>query len=105
MRISGESPRYEPIALPLEGSPAAARPAWTGPSGPSFASVLKSVGKTIDAGEALLARSAHGGFSGLDSGQLIALQTRVYQYSEAVDLTAKLVDRATTAVRTIVSPH
>lgn len=81
------------------------RPQGRAGPGPSFASVLKGLGKTVDAGEGLLARSAHGGFGGLDNGQLIALQTRVYQYSEAVDLLAKLVDRATTAVRTVISPH
>ena len=102
MRIGGESPRYEPVPLALD--PPAAR-GFPASQAPSFASVLKGLGKTVDAGEALLARSAHGGFGGLDNGQLIALQTRVYQYSEAVDLTAKLVDRATTAVRTVVSPH
>ena len=103
MRIGGESPRYEPVPIELPAPASLGR----GPAGqgPSFASVLEGLGKTVDAGEALLARSAHGGFGGLDSAQLIALQMRVYQYSEAVDLMAKLVDRATTAVKTVISPH
>lgn len=36
----------------------------------------------------------------LDAGDLIALQAGIYRYSEAVDLTGKLVDRASQAVRT-----
>jgi hypothetical protein len=67
--------------------------------------VLKGVGRTIDAGEARLSHAQRGGLGGLDNAQLIALQIQVYQYSEAVDLMAKLVDRATNAVKTVVSPH
>lgn len=49
--------------------------------------------------------AASGNVGGLDSAQLIALQAGIYRYSEAVDLVAKLVDRASNAVRTIISPH
>jgi hypothetical protein len=63
------------------------------------------VGRAIDGGEALIARAARGNLGGLDSAQLIALQAGIYRYSEAVDLVGKLVDRATSAVKTVVSPH
>lgn len=51
-----------------------------------------------------MARAGRGGLSGLDSGQLIALQVGIYRYSEAIDLAAKVVDRVTSGVRTLVSP-
>ena len=38
----------------------------------------------------------------LASGDLLALQAGVYRYSEAVDLSAKLVDRATSGVKTVI---
>ena len=104
MRIGGESPRYELVPVPPEAeSPASAAPGRA--SRPSFASALKGIGGAVDRGEALIARAAHGHLGGLDSAQLIALQAGIYRYSEAVDLVAKLVDRASTAVKTVVSPH
>jgi hypothetical protein len=103
MRIGGESPRYELVPVPPEAESAAR--AAPGPGGPSFASALKGIGGVVDQGEALIARAARGSLGGLDSAQLIALQAGIYRYSEAVDLVAKLVDRASTAVKTVVSPH
>ena len=38
----------------------------------------------------------------LGNGDLLALQAGVYRYSEAVDLTAKLVDRAANGVKTVI---
>lgn len=112
MRIAGESTRYEilpisPGAPPERNSSASAASAEAAghpASGPAFASLLHALGRSIDAGEALMARAGRGGLSGLDSGQLIALQVGIYRYSEAVDLAAKVVDRVTSGVRTLVSP-
>ncbi len=107
MRIGGESPSYEMV--PVDPLPAEAGhrvpSAAVGPAGPAFADALKGVGSVVDRGEALIARASHGNLGGLDSAQLIALQAGIYRYSEAVDLVAKLVDRAATAVKTVVSPH
>ena len=103
MRIGGESPRYEFVPVPPDPASAAA-PVQAAP-GPSFADALHGIGGAVDRGEALSARAARGSLGGLDSGELIALQAGIYRYSEAVDLVAKLVDRATSAVRTVVSPH
>lgn len=103
MRIASESPTYEIVPLSPETSDAATAP--RPPSGPSFTEALRGVGSAIDRGEALIARTSHGNLGGLDSAQLIALQAGIYRYSEAVDLVAKLVDRASTAVKTVVSPH
>lgn len=103
MRIGGESPSYEfvPIEVTAESAPAA--PAQTAQG--SFSKALKGIGSAVDRGEALIAGAARGNLGGLDSAQLIALQAGIYRYSEAVDLVAKLVDRASTAVKTVVSPH
>jgi hypothetical protein len=38
----------------------------------------------------------------LGPGDLLALQAGVYRYSEAVDLSAKLIDRATSGVKTVL---
>jgi len=103
MRIGGESPAYEMV--PIEVAPDnASAPLGKAPAA-SFAKALKGLGGAVDRGEALIAGAARGNLGGLDSGQLIALQAGIYRYSEAVDLVAKLVDRASTAVKTVVSPH
>ena len=104
MRIGGESPAYEMVPVePTEGE--AAKPAGRAAGGPSFSQALKGIGGAVDRGEALIGAASHGNLGGLDSAQLIALQAGIYRYSEAVDLVAKLVDRASNAVRTVVSPH
>jgi hypothetical protein len=66
-----------------------------------FRRVLEGLGGNIDEGERIVAAAARG-YSSLDSAELIALQAGIYRYSEAIDLTAKLVDRATSAVRTVL---
>lgn len=103
MRIGGESPRYELVPVAPEADAAPLAPSRS--SGPSFSDALKGVGSAVDRGEALIARAAHGSLGGLDSAQLIALQAGIYRYSEAVDLVAKLVDRASNAVKTVISSH
>jgi len=69
------------------------------PSG--FVRLLRQVGRNIEQGERIVANAA-GGYATLDAAELIALQAGIYRYSEAVDLTAKLVDRTTSAVRTVL---
>jgi hypothetical protein len=69
----------------------------------SFAQVLHGLGREIDQGEATL-RTALAAMHGRDLGpdRLLALQAGVYRYSEAIDLTSRLVDRATGSVKTIL---
>ncbi|HKY39419.1 MAG TPA: hypothetical protein VJN18_25950 [Polyangiaceae bacterium] len=109
MRIGSESPRYELVPIEPETTSGAQRSIGPQPSasssGAAFAQALQGIGGAIDRGEALIARATRGRLGGLDSAQLIALQAGIYRYSEAVDLVAKLVDRASSAVRTVVSPH
>lgn len=102
MKIAGESPRYELVPIAPDAA-LAATPSHG--SGPSFSTALNGIGRAVDQGESLMSRAAQGNLGSLDSAQLIALQAGIYRYSEAVDLVAKLVDRASTAVKTVVSPH
>lgn len=71
--------------------------------GPSpFARVLRGLGREVDRGEKVVRRAIEGGGKDLGPGDLLALQAGVYRYSEAVDLSAKLVDRATSGVKTVL---
>jgi hypothetical protein len=73
------------------------------PEGPSpFARILHGLGNEVDRGEAVVRRALHGGGKDLGPAELLALQAGVYRYSEAVDLSAKLVDRATSGVKTVI---
>jgi hypothetical protein len=97
-RIDGgklASPPSPPANSPLVAS--------TAPPGPGhFSELLRQVGREIERGEALVGRAAAGRFQAMDAGMLIALQAGIYRYSEAIDLTVKLVDRATTGVKTVL---
>lgn len=105
MRIGGESPTYEVVPVAPDAKGVAPSPGAAGRAGASFQKALRGIGRAVDGGEALVAGAARGNLGSLDSAQLIALQAGIYRYSEAVDLVAKLVDRAATAVKTVVSPH
>jgi len=67
-----------------------------------FARVLRGLGGAIDRGERIMSGAASGTYQTLDAGALIALQAGIYRYSEAIDLTSKLIDRVTTAARTVL---
>lgn len=64
-----------------------------------FSEVLQSLAERVDAGERLmtLAERPH---RGLDATRLIALQAGIYRYTEAIELSSKLVDRTGAAVKT-----
>jgi hypothetical protein len=90
------SPSPSPIPSPAEAPPA---------DGPSpFARILEGLGREVDRGEALVGRisAAPGGGRELGHLELLSLQAGVYRYSEAVDLSAKLVDRAASGVKTVI---
>ncbi|MBX3261587.1 MAG: hypothetical protein KF782_18025 [Labilithrix sp.] len=67
-----------------------------------FARVLRGLGREVDRGEALVKRVVGGGGKEIGNVELLALQAGVYRYSEAVDLSAKLVDRAASGVKTVL---
>jgi hypothetical protein len=76
------------------------RPAPARVAGKSFAEVLAGLSREIDKGEKMMGQVTRGGH--YDDGDLLRLQVGVYRYSEAVDLAAKLVDRAGAAVKTTI---
>ena len=89
----GES-ASDPIAPRVEGAA----------SSSPFARVLRGLGRDIDDGEGATRSALDSLQRGADlgAGQLIALQAGVYRYSEAIDLASRLVDRATSGVKTVV---
>ena len=87
------------VPPPVESTQAAA-PSRPETTGPHFALALKALGRQIDVGEKLVQRALAPGAAQLSPGELIALQAGIYRYSEAVDLAAKLIDRAGFAIRT-----
>ncbi len=103
MRIGGENGlRQAPVA---KGEVTARAGGATGAAedGPSpFARVLRGLGREVDHGEKVVRRAIDGGGKDLGSGELLALQAGVYRYSEAVDLSAKLIDRATSGIKTVL---
>jgi len=64
-----------------------------------FHDALSSLGRAIDSGEAMVRRALTPSAGSLGAADLIALQAGIYRYSEAIDLAAKLVDRAGAAIR------
>jgi hypothetical protein len=79
-------------------------PADIGPStaaGPGeFERLLETLGRELDRGEALVDRATRAPTGQLGIAELIAVQAGIYRYTEAVELTTRLVDRAQNAVRT-----
>jgi len=69
-----------------------------------FARILRGLGHEVDQGEKMVNRALHAGGGGqeLAPQDLLSLQAGVYRYSEAVDLSAKLVDRGTNGVKTVL---
>jgi len=111
--MSSLTVRESPVAraaTPAVPAPAA-RTGGAGASGPSsspspFARMLHGLGHEVQRGEALV-KQATGSAGGadtatLDAGQLIALQVGVYRYTEAIDLASRLVDHATTGIKTVL---
>ena len=76
------------------------RPEREGPS--PFQQVLHGLGRAIDRGEATVRGAVAAGGKDLGTTELLALQVGVYRYSEVVDLSAKLVDRATSGIKTVI---
>jgi hypothetical protein len=67
----------------------------------TFAKLVRALGGEISRGEAVVRAALHAR-DGLGASELLALQAGVYRYSEAVDLTAKLVDRAAGGVKAVI---
>jgi hypothetical protein len=99
-RISAGASKETVTSAAVPGPKAAEPVARVG--GKSFAEVLAGLSREIDKGERMMSQVTRGGHGRLDAGDLLKLQVGVYRYSEAIDLAAKLVDRAGAAVRTTI---
>ena len=67
----------------------------------AFDRLVHSMGKEIDRGESRVREALSGAPTrSYSSVELIVLQAGIYRYIEAVDLAARLVDRAGQAIRT-----
>lgn len=100
MSVSLERPSAIPspsVAEPPESPVLPQKPAEA-----PFSRLLDAVTERIGGGEALMESILKGGASRLDAGTLVAVQAGIYRYTEAVELTGKLVDRASTSVRTVL---
>ncbi len=106
MRIGGENGfrRATPAPAPTvpETRSGTGTGTGTGTGESAFAHVLRGLGREVDRGEKVVRKAIEGGAKDLGPGELLALQAGVYRYSEAVDLSAKLVDRATSGVKTVL---
>jgi hypothetical protein len=95
----------QPAASPPGGAERDAAPAEPAdPATPSpFARLVHGLGDEVHRGEATVQHAMASGSGGsLGPAELIALQAGVYRYTEAVDLASRLVDHATTGVKTVV---
>jgi hypothetical protein len=92
--------RPGPAVIPTSGSPPSSAPSDT-PS--PFAQLLRGLGHEVQGSETMVHQaiaSARGGE--LKPAELIALQAGVYRYSEAVDLASRLVENATSGLKTVI---
>lgn len=93
-----------PVSLEsrVASEPAVAASSAEGPS--AFASVLQGLGQEVRRGETLVRTAVSATRGGHDIGpaELIALQAGVYRYGEVVDLASRLIDRATSSVKTVL---
>ncbi len=98
----GERP---PAPPPATVSTSTIAPSRTTPTEPSaFSRLVSSLGKEVQRGEEVVRDAVAATHAGRDLGatELLALQAGVYRYSEVVDLAAKLVDRASSDVKTVI---
>ena len=70
-----------------------------------FARMLEGLGREVNSGERMVRGAIAAGRSGQDLGpsELLALQAGVYRYGEAVDLASKLIDRASSGLKTVIN--
>ncbi|HSY23008.1 MAG TPA: hypothetical protein VK841_12870 [Polyangiaceae bacterium] len=103
MRISSTESRHALSAEPAPptGASSSATPVVL-PS--PFARLMHVIGNELNRGERIMATAVGSMQRGGDysPAQLIALQAGVYRYSEAIDLASRVVDRATSGVKTIL---
>lgn len=105
MRISPAESRHAAVAEPAPSSAAlSSTPAQPVEAPSPFARLVRGVGDELTRGERIMASAVGSMQKGGDysPSELIALQAGVYRYSEAIDLASRVVDRATSGVKTLL---
>jgi hypothetical protein len=99
--VGGEEPSLAPApalpAGPLSPAPAAASAPTAGSGATRFLTRLLEDERAVDAG----LRAAMSGRM-LSAQELLVLQAQVIQYSQAVDVVSRIVDKATGAVKQVL---
>jgi len=103
IRLSGEATPKITQQIPAQTKIAQAPAQKTNAERSPFRKLIEGLGKEINAGESLMKKAIGAGGTSMEPGELLALQAGVYRYGEAVDLASKLIDRASTGVKTIVN--
>ncbi len=86
---------------PLPLTPVSALPKER-PNNAPFSVFVGRLGSEVEHGERLV-RAAEGAKGrDLGTGELLALQAGIYRYTEAIDLSSKLIDRMASGVRTVL---
>jgi hypothetical protein len=103
MRVSLSDPTRVTELVETSVAAPEADAAAEGTSGAAFGQVLQGIGRELTRGEATTRSAIASMTSGQsDPAELIALQSGVYRYSEAIDLASRLVDRVTGGVKTVL---
>lgn len=91
-----------PLSSARRPPPEAAPPGPVAAPSP-FARLVGALGREADRGEATVRGVLAGSGAGtLGPSELLALQAGIYRYGETVDSAAKLVDKATTDLKTVL---
>ncbi len=103
MGIGPIEPRFAPQGMASTAAPGAVAPKAIHPSGePSpFAKLLHGLGNQLQGGETMM-RTAVSSAHDLGPTELLSLQAGVYRYSEALDLASRLIENATSSVKTVI---
>ena len=97
----GEAPPQLPTPTTL---PPHDKPAVHEPAPGAFQRLLEGLGREINTGERTIHDAVTAGRGGsLAPEDLLALQAGVYRYGEAIDLASKLIDQASTSVKTVIN--
>ena len=97
----GEAPPQLPTP---PTSPSTNQPVTHEPVPGAFQRMLEGLGREINQGERAIRNAETAGRGGsLAPEDLLALQAGVYRYGEAVDLASKLIDHASTSVKTVIN--
>lgn len=105
MRVSLGDASALPASAPAPPREAGVRPSPLARADLSpFAQVLHGIGRRLDRGEQLMTAAVDSMQVGGDfaPARLIALQVGVYRYSEAIDSASRVVDRTTSAIKTVL---